>query len=227
MKRMLPVLCCLFFVTSLRAQEQKIVFPLENAEGLEPLLVKMTPVTFKGKKGIQVLDTAVENPTERKLAILEGVSFHNGIIEVEIAGEPGKQASQTARGFVGIAFRIDSNASHFECFYLRPTNGRANDQVRRNHSLQYISYPDHPWHALREAFPEKYESYADLEPAVWTKVKIEVINDTARLFLHGASQPSLIVNDLKLGSDNRGGIGLWLGPGTEAHFRYLTVTRKD
>lgn len=152
MKRILPVL---FFVASLQAQEQKIVYPLENTEGLEPHLVDIAPVTFKGKKGIRVFDTAVENPTERKLAILEGLSFHNGIIEMEVAGEPGKQASGTARGFVGIAFRIDSNASHFECFYLRPTNGRANDQVRRNHSLQYISYPDHPWHALREAFPEK------------------------------------------------------------------------
>lgn len=227
MKRMLPFLLSLFLVTTLQAQEQKIVYPLENAEGLVPYLVDIAPATFKGKKGIRVVDTTVENPTERKLAILEGLSFHNGIIEMEVAGEPGKKASETARGFVGIAFRIDSNASHFECFYLRPTNGRANDQVRRNHSLQYISYPDHPWHALRERFPEKYESYADLEPATWTKVKIEVINDTARLYLHGASQPSLIVNDLKLGSANPGRIGLWIGPGTEAHFRYLTVTKKD
>jgi hypothetical protein len=44
---------------------------------------------------------------------------------------------------------------------LRPTNGRADDQVRRNHSTQYISYPDFPWYRLREETPGMYESYSD------------------------------------------------------------------
>jgi hypothetical protein len=43
----------------------------------------------------------------------------------------------------------------------RPTNGRAEDQVRRNHATQYISYPDRRWFQLRKDFPGKYESYAD------------------------------------------------------------------
>jgi hypothetical protein len=53
--------------------------------------------------------------------------------------------------------------SGFECFYLRPTNGRADDQVRRNHSVQYISFRGFPWYRLES--PEKYESYTDLVPA--------------------------------------------------------------
>jgi len=58
--------------------------------------------------------------------------FHNGGIEVELAGRPVAGASGDARGFIGIAFRLQNG--RFEYIYLRPTNGRADDQVRRNHS---------------------------------------------------------------------------------------------
>jgi hypothetical protein len=58
---------------------------------------------------------------------------------------------------------------------------------------------------------------------VWTKVKIEVRGDRARLYVHGQAQPTLIVNDVKTGASGRGSIALWLGPGTVAHFRNLTV----
>jgi hypothetical protein len=128
------------------------------------------------------------------------------------------------RGFVGIAFRVAAQASRFECFYLRPTNGRADDQLRRNHATQYISHPDHTWHKLREASPGVYESYADLVPGAWTPIRIAVSGARARLYVNGARQPTLIVSDLKLG-ESRGQIGLWIGVGTEAHFTTLTVTR--
>lgn len=36
-----------------------------------------------------------------------------------------------ARGFIGIAFRIDDEDSTFESFYVRPTNGRIDDPVRK------------------------------------------------------------------------------------------------
>jgi hypothetical protein len=33
----------------------------------------------------------------------------------------------------------------------------------------------------------------------------------------------LIVNDVKSGAHGKGAVALWLGPGTVAHFRNLTV----
>jgi hypothetical protein len=107
---------------------------------------------------------------------------------------------------------------------LRPTNGRAEDQVRRNHSVQYISIPGFPWPLLRKEFPEKYESYVDLVAGEWTKVKIEVKGDKARLFVHDSPQPTLLVNDLKQGL-SKGAIALWVGPGTIAYFSDLRITR--
>jgi hypothetical protein len=116
-------------------------------------------------------------------------------------------AAAQARGFVGIAFRVSGNGSHFECFYLRPKNGRAEDQLQRNHSTQYISVPGYPWNKLREESPGKYESYVDLVAGQWTKVKIEVSGTKARLYVNGSEQPVQIVNDLKQ-APTKGGIAL-------------------
>ena len=63
----------------------------------------------------------------------------------------------------------------------------------------------------------------DLLPATWTKVKIEVRGDRALLYVHDSEQPTLVVNDVKSGPSAKGAVALWLGPGTVAHFRNLTV----
>ena len=123
-------------------------------------------------------------------------------------------------GFIGIAFRLQNGK--FEYIYLRPTNGRADDQVRRNHSTQYSAHPDFSFAVSRQQAPEKYESYVDLEPGVWTRYRITVEGTKARLFVHGAAEPCLIVNDLKLG-DSSGGVALWIGPGTEGYFTGLEI----
>ena len=192
-----------------------------GAQELRPISVDIAKVEFKGKAAWRVTPRP-GGANQETMAIVQGTDFENGTIELEMAGVPGAGASEAARGFVGIAFRVQPESKSYECFYLRPTNGRADDQVRRNHSAQYISHPDFPWQRLRKEFPEKYESYVDLEPAVWTKVRIVVSGTKARLYVHGADQPTLIVNDLKLGT-GRGAVALWVGPGTEGHFANLRV----
>jgi len=159
-----------------------------------------------------------------QLALIEGVEFSNGIIEAEIAGAPAPNAPEGARGFVGLAFRVQPDRRTYDAFYLRPTNGRAEDQERRNRSAQYISRPEWPWARLRKETPAKYESYVDLVPGAWTKIRIEVRGDRARLYVHGNEQPTLIVSDVKSGATAKGGVALWLDAGSVAHFRSLTVT---
>jgi hypothetical protein len=68
-----------------------------------------------------------------------------------------------------------------------------------------------------------YESYVDLEPGAWTTMRIEVSGTTARLYVNGAPQPCLIVNDLKHG-DRAGRIALWAHVQTDAYFGPITVT---
>jgi hypothetical protein len=92
--------------------------------------------------------------------------------------------------------------------------------------VQYEAIPDYPWHRLREEQPGVYESYADLDAGAWTKMKVEVAGTKAKLYVNGAEQPCLIVNDLKLG-DSRGQIGLWAFVATDAYFSNLTVIKAD
>ncbi len=144
--------------------------------------VKAEAVNYNGKPAVRV-DALPNAANGASYAILKGSRFHNGTIEVELAGKPGANAGAGARGFIGIAFRVQGN--RFEYIYLRPTNGRADDQIRRNHSTQYAAYPEFDFDRLRKESPEKYESYVDLEPGVWTKYRIVIDGTKARLFVHG------------------------------------------
>ncbi len=224
MNKLLVILWLVLVSTD--AISQKNSFPLSTTDGLLPVQVAVKPETYLGKLSTRVWDTSGVD-FDKKFAKLMNIQIHNGSIEVELAGRPLPTAGEGARGFVGIAFRISEKDEEFECIYLRPTNGRTDDQVRRNHSVQYISHPGYPWYKLRKDAPEKYESYVDLEVGEWTKVKIEVQDSVAKLYVHGATQPTLIVNGLMLGATKKGAIGLWIGPGTDAHFRNLVVTKKD
>jgi hypothetical protein len=195
----------------------------QSPDRLEGKNVSIAQTDFKGRSATKVM-AAQEAANAASYAVVKDVSFRDGTIEVDLAGQPAAGAGAGARGFIGIAFRIQSDGA-YEYIYLRPTNGRADDQVRRNHSTQYSSHPDFDFARSRKEAPEKYESYVDLEPGVWTKYKIEVSGRTARLYVHGAAQPCLIVNDLKL-EPRAGSVALWVGPGTEGYFANLKITAK-
>ena len=204
----------------LHAQASQNV-PGMTLDRLELHSAKAEAVNYNGKSAVRV-DALPDAANGTSYAILKGSRFHNGTIEVELAGKPGANAGPGARGFIGIAFRVQGN--HFEYIYLRPTNGRADDQIRRNHSTQYAAYPEFDFDRLRKESPEKYESYVDLEPGVWTKYRIVIDGTKARLFVHEAAQPCLIVNDMKLG-DSEGAVALFVGPGTEGYFTNLKITQ--
>ncbi len=200
-------------------------FSLDSAHGLKPSLVAIEPATYMGRKCVRVIP-AGGGPQSGGggLAIMTGTEFHDGTIELDVSGKPGAGAAGDARGFVGVAFRVQPDGAKYECFYIRPTNGRAEDQERRNHATQYVSPPDYEWFRLRKETPGKYESYADIVTGEWTKLKVEVHGVKARLYVNGVTQPTLLVKDLKLG-DSKGAVALWIGPGTEAHFANLKLSR--
>ena len=183
-------------------------------------------VTYRGVRAIKLIPAAeVAGKDASMLALLDRADFKDGEIEIDVAGAPLPGASEGSRGFIGLSFRTGANGEWSEVFYLRPTNGRANDQLRRNHAVQYVSDPEFPWHRLRSENPGVYESYADMEPGVWTKMRIVVSGATARLYVNGATQPTLIVNDLKRGAIS-GKIALWAHSQTDAYFGPVKVTAR-
>lgn len=188
-----------------------------------PVGVSMRAQTIKGKKAIRVVvDSNISNANSPTFVKIKGADLKNGTIEVKVLSRLLDPASGTARGFIGVAFRINESNDRFESIYIRPTNGRADDQLRRNHATQYFSYPDYPFNRLRTESPGVYESYADMGLDEWIQLKIVVQDVRAKLFLNGNTQPCLIVNDLKLPIGS-GSIGLWVDLGTEGFFTDLTI----
>lgn len=195
-----------------------------NEPGSEPVKIQADVASYRGRRAVRIVNIeGIGSVTGAQvLGIVKKSDFKDGTIEAEMAAVPREGAKPGTRGFVGIAFRVQNHGSRYEAFYLRMTNGRADDQLQRNHSAQYVSQPDFPWRRLREENPGTYESYVDLALGEWTRIRIVVSGNKAQLYVNGADQPCLIVNDLKLG-ETRGQIALWTGSDTEAYFSNLAI----
>lgn len=228
-RRMLSVLtaclCCAYLQPS---SAQSVAGPHtirpDSAHFTDVLNGRTELTSYRGRRAVKLVPLAQTTDGDM-LAILDAGEFKDGSIEIDVAGAPRAGMPADARGFVGLAFRTGTHGEWSEIFYLRPTNGRADDQVRRNHSVQYVSHPEYPWNRLRQESPGVYESYTDLEPGGWTRVRIVVSGTKARLYVNNAAQPCLVVNDLKHG-DVPGRIALWANVQTDAYFGALTITRK-
>ena len=207
---------CLFTQAPTRVQ----TFPLRDTAGLISPKVKTAAVNYLGRKSVRV---TMDGEDRDGLVLLPATDFQDGVIEADIALKSTMPPGVRFPGFVGIAFRVRSDASHFELFYLRPGNSGATDQLMRNHAVQYSSEPDFGWYRLRREWPSVYESHADLAMETWTKVRIEVAGHSAKLFVNGSLKPSLVVDDLK-GEDLRGAVGLWSYTDEEAYFSNVRIT---
>jgi hypothetical protein len=197
---------------------------LTSTEGVDIVDGKAEIVDYKGRRAMHLNPVLNAGDDDSTLAIFPMLDFHDGVIEVDVAGSPRPGSPESSRGFIGIAFRLQEHGAKGEYFYLRPTNARSDDQLRRNHTVQYVSTPDYPWERLRKETPGVYESYADMETGAWTHMKILVSGIRASLYVNGAAQPCLIVNDLKL-RDLHGPIALWSHSTTDGYFSNLKMTR--
>ena len=153
---------------------------------------------------------------------LNGAIFKNGIIEMDVKGKNVEQQS-----FVGVAFHGLEDTKTFDVIYLRPFNFKAEDSVKRSHSVQYASHPDYPWPVLREKFNGKYESAISPapDPNDWFHVRIEVDYPVVKTFVNGSVKPSLVVT--KLNERKIGILGLWVGNNSDGAFANLKVTYAD
>lgn len=223
MKKALLILVLSVLVISSYAQS--ISMDLKNFT-----ISKVYASEIKNKEGKQIKiikDSLVKLTDEPTFVKAKGVEFSNGVIELDmlsLLNEP--EAARGARGFIGLAFRINEDNSKFEGFYVRPTNARIDNQLRRNRTLQYFSYPDFKWDFLRKTATGVYESFADIGLNEWIHVKVEVMGDQAKFYINHTSYPSLIVTDLKHGKDLKGSVGLYVGEGTDGYFKNLKVTPK-
>lgn len=170
------------------------------------------------------LETTVDEPT---FVTLDGLDIRNGVVELKVRSRilPNTPFA-SPQGFIGVAFRVASGNRRFECIYLRPNVGRAENQFARNHTVQYFAYPDFKFLRLRSETQSAYETWADVGLDEWIALRLEFDGPRAVLYINGQRSPNLIVNPMK-GVSAGGSIGLWVDIGTEGFFKDFRILRQQ
>lgn len=207
----------------------KQVFELHNVKG--------SIMKFKGQNVLKIerdlnaipfdsnnVEKTVDEAHYVKLLNLD--DFENGTIEVMMYSQLQNPAPYSGiAGFIGIFFRVSKSDSSFESIYVRPKVGRINNQLFRNHTVQYFSYPHYKFDTLRKMAPFRYEGSAPVALNEWIKMRIEVNGESAEMFINDAKYSTFVV-DKFLGANKKGGIGLYVDIGTIGYFKNLKVTKK-
>ena len=151
------------------------------------------------------------------LAIIEDINFETGTIELDLKGE-----NTPGRSFVGIAFNIQ-NDSTYEAIYFRPFNFQAKEQIRRDHSVQYISLPKHDWRLLRTNNEGQFEAEFGRQPSPedWFKIKIKIEKERVVVYDKETDKELLAVKRLVKPISNK--IALWTGNNSKGAFRNLSI----
>ena len=162
------------------------------------------------RKGVRLTQNAGDG-----VAYVQGLELANGTIEIDLRGKDLQQQS-----FLGVVFHgVDANT--YDAVYFRPFNFRAEDPARRVRAVQYVSHPTHTWDKLREAHPGRYEKGVNPvpDPNGWFHARVVVASPQVSVFVDGAMQPSLVVEQLS--SRKKGRVGLWVGNGSAGDFANL------
>jgi hypothetical protein len=228
----------LLVLTAFSALSQKQQISLKN-QTFELHNVTGSIVDFEGKKVLKIerdlkalpfdanrLEATVDETHYARLLGLD--DFENGTIEVKMYSQiQNPSPYPPAAGFIGLYFRIKEDDSAFESIYLRPKVGRINNQMARNHAVQYFSYPDFKFQTLRDKFPAgSFEGSAPVMLKEWITMRLEVNGETAEMFINDLKYSSFIVNKM-LGKNKKGYVGLYVDIATTGYFKDLKVTKKQ
>ena len=143
-------------------------------------------------------------PSDIGLALVEGLEFAEGTLEVDMKGKGKYQTS-----FLGLAWSAKDGKT-FEAVYFRPFNFMRDDKSYRVRAVQYVAWPDHTWEKLRSAKPGVYESSVKPipDPSGWFHARVDVTKQKVSVWVDDAKDPCLVVDRLK--NHEQGKVGLWV-----------------
>src|SRR5688500_9240597 len=117
MKRLQLIIFGLSLAGSASVYSQTFKFEKNKFEAVN---VAMSVERLMGKEVLKIIkDSTVTEIDEPTFAKLKGIDFKNGTIEVKILSRLLSNAPELARGFIGIAFKINDSNSKFESIYIR------------------------------------------------------------------------------------------------------------
>ncbi|MBE5807947.1 MAG: hypothetical protein E7317_06365 [Clostridiales bacterium] len=195
-----------------------------TASGLTCVNTTALDAQVKGESAVRVVkaDKLMEFDTN-SYARLDGVHMKNGTIRVKMLSRLLDDAPDFARGFIGIAFRIDDADASFESFYVRPTNAHVDDPVRRAHGGQYFAYPTYTFSWFRDRGVTAYECETETGLDEWMTLTCRLRGDRAEFYLNDEAAPRLTVDPLLHGEGSGDGVGLFVDIGTEGFFRDIEI----
>ncbi len=207
----------------------KQTFELHNVTG--------AIVDFQGKKAMKIERDLKALPFDEKnlektvddrhyARLIDLSDFENGTIEVKMYSQlQNPSPYPPAAGFIGLYYRIKEDDSAWESIYLRPKVGRSDNQLFRNHTVQYFSYPTFKFDTLRKIAPFRYEGSAPVSLNEWIKMRIEVNGESAEMFINDAKYSTFVI-DKMLGKNQKGFVGLYVDIGTIGYFKDLKVIKR-
>lgn len=187
---------------------------------------QVTEIDFDQSKVIEVIkNDNLEKFDINSYAKLKEFSLKNGSFEAALYSQLLDDAPDFARGFIGLAFHISDDNNHFESFYIRPTNGRVDDPVRKNRAFQYFAYPDYDFAYFRDRDIKDYEGPADIGLGEWISLKVELLNETIKCYVNNqlVLETQSLLKDIEKGL----GLGLFVDTGTRAYFRNIKVVENE
>ena len=108
------VLLLLFLCLEVTSYAQQVLSVPLTSDKLILFDVISKNEVYNGKEAI-VLQQPVVKDNQKTFALLKDIDFHNGTIEIFLAGQPRKDVVvEGERGFVGIFFRVRKDTSKFE-----------------------------------------------------------------------------------------------------------------
>ncbi len=170
----------------------------EKREWAAPNAQAVKVESFQGKTALHI------QGREDNFVYLPGTTFQDGTIEVDIASNT----------FSGVGFRGSPDGTAVEKLYFRPFNSGTE---KHENTVQYslLGRPDFDWRSLRERFPGKYESGANIKSQEWFHVRLEIQGQRLEAYVNDGKEPVLVVEEL-LGDKSRGVIGVW---GWDSYFQ--------
>jgi hypothetical protein len=187
---------------------------LDDIEGRDALRVELEPGRRGGTLGLDFGD----EPT----FLLTPETLTHGLIQVSLRARLLPDAPEYARGFIGLAYRVQGADSSFEGVYLRPANGRphAPPPPRDQRAVQHFAYPDWKFDRLREELPAQHEAGADIALDRWHRLEVALSAATTVARVDGVE----VLRVAPLVAVRPGQVGLWVDIGTEGWFADLQVT---
>jgi hypothetical protein len=189
--------------------EEKVVAPdltqVKNEKVWTVINADCDTAMEEGKRVVRLKPKGKANtPSDIGLALVEGLEFAEGTLEIDLKGKGKAEAS-----FLGLAFAAVDGGT-FEAVYFRPFNFMRDDESFRAHSVQYVSWPDHTWEKLRKGKPGVYESTVKPvpDPSGWFHARIEVTKQKVSVWVDDGKEPCLVVD--RLAGREKGKVGLWV-----------------